>query len=101
MLPQKRRVYVETYGCQMNLADTEVVLSLLSHDGYQLTGELSEADLVLVNTCRVREQAEKRIYGRLGEFKRLKREKPGVIVGVIGQQAKDALGVRQVHLAAV
>ncbi len=84
----KKRVYIETYGCQMNVADSEVVLSLLADDGCDITNEIAEADVVLVNTCSIRENAEQRIYGRMGEFKRLKREKPGVIVGVLGCMAE-------------
>ena len=84
----KKRVYIETYGCQMNVADSEVVLSLLADDGCEITNEIAEADVVLVNTCSIRENAETRIYGRLGEFKRLKREKPGVVVGVLGCMAE-------------
>jgi tRNA-2-methylthio-N6-dimethylallyladenosine synthase len=88
MSNQKKRVYIETYGCQMNVADSEVVLSLLNAEGYEITNELTDADVVFANTCSVRENAEQRIYGRLGEFKRLKIEKPGVIVGVLGCMAE-------------
>jgi tRNA-2-methylthio-N6-dimethylallyladenosine synthase len=72
----------------MNVADTEVVQSLLADDGCEMTEKLEEADVVLVNTCSIRENAEVRVYGRLGEFKRLKREKPHVIVGVLGCMAE-------------
>jgi tRNA-2-methylthio-N6-dimethylallyladenosine synthase len=88
MLTPKKRVYIETYGCQMNVADSEVVLSLLADDGCEITPDIADADVVLVNTCSIRENAEQRVYGRLGEFKRLKREKPGVVVGVIGCMAE-------------
>jgi tRNA-2-methylthio-N6-dimethylallyladenosine synthase len=88
MHERKKRIYIETYGCQMNVADSEVVLSLLTEGGHEVTQQLSEADLVLVNTCSVRENAEQRIYGRLGEFKRLKKERPEVVVGVIGCMAE-------------
>jgi tRNA-2-methylthio-N6-dimethylallyladenosine synthase len=83
-----KKVYLETYGCQMNLADSEVVLSLLNDEGYTLTDDISTADVILVNTCSVREHAEKRIYGRLGEFKSLKNKKPEIIVGVLGCMAE-------------
>ena len=72
----------------MNVADSEIVLSLLAQDGYEVTNTLSDADVVLANTCSIRENAEQRIYGRLGEFKRLKNSKPNVIVGVIGCMAE-------------
>src|SRR5689334_151038 len=85
---EPKRVYVETYGCQMNLADTEVMMGLLAGKGYQTAASPEEADVVLVNTCSVREHAEERIYGRLGEFKRLKKQKPGLVVGVVGCMAE-------------
>ena len=85
---KKKRVYIETYGCQMNIADSEVVLSVLADGGYELTDSLSSADVLLVNTCSVRENAEQRVYGRLGEFKRLKLENPEILVGVIGCMAE-------------
>ncbi|MBI1807909.1 MAG: tRNA (N6-isopentenyl adenosine(37)-C2)-methylthiotransferase MiaB [Ignavibacteria bacterium] len=85
---RKKRVYIETYGCQMNAADSEVVLSLLAQDGYEVTNTLVDADVVLANTCSVRENAEQRIYGRLGEFKRLKNSRPDVLIGLIGCMAE-------------
>ena len=88
MSEKDKKVYLETYGCQMNLADSEVVLSLLNDEGYTLTDDISTADVILVNTCSVREHAEKRIYGRLGEFKSLKNKKPEIIVGVLGCMAE-------------
>ncbi len=85
---QKKKVYLETYGCQMNVADSEVVLSLLANDGYEVTNSMDDADVVFVNTCSVRENAEQRVYGRLGEFKRLKTNNPEVVVGVLGCMAE-------------
>ena len=84
----KKKVYVETYGCQMNVADSEVVLRLLADDGYEVTNSMNDADVVFVNTCSVRENAEQRVYGRLGEFKRLKSNNPDVVVGVLGCMAE-------------
>ena len=72
----------------MNLADTEVVLSILASAGYAQTTSLRSADVVFVNTCAVRENAEQRIYGRLGDFRRYKKENPGMIVGVLGCMAE-------------
>jgi len=83
-----RQVYIETYGCQMNLADTEVVLSILTSAGYGQTSNLRTADVVFVNTCAVRENAEQRVFGRLGDFKRYKKENPGMVVGVLGCMAE-------------
>jgi len=97
-----RRVYIETYGCQMNVADSEVVGGILGSGGYALTKDLAEADAILVNTCAVRENAETRIYGRLGLFSTYKRRKPGVIVGILGCMAerlrKDLLEQERIDL---
>ncbi|MBI2620027.1 MAG: tRNA (N6-isopentenyl adenosine(37)-C2)-methylthiotransferase MiaB [Ignavibacteriales bacterium] len=87
-MDKTKTVYIETYGCQMNVADSEVVLSILSSAGYVRTPELSRADVILVNTCAVRENAEQRVYGRLGDFKFYKKGNPAVIVGVLGCMAE-------------
>lgn len=87
-MPNQRQVYIETYGCQMNLADTEVVLSILTSAGYGQTSSLRTADVVLVNTCAVRENAERRVFSRLGDFKRYKKENPGMVIGVLGCMAE-------------
>ena len=84
----KNKVYIETYGCQMNLADTEIVLRILQNNGYGVTNHAEEADIILVNTCSIRENAEQRIYGRLGNFKTIKDQKPDLIVGVLGCMAE-------------
>ena len=83
-----RSVYIETYGCQMNMADTEIVLSIMLEAGFNRTEILSKADVVLVNTCAVRENAEQRIIGRLGDFNHYKKTNPNVIVGVLGCMAE-------------
>ncbi len=83
-----RRVYIETYGCQMNLADSEVVGGVLKKEGYSFTGELSDADVILVNTCAIRENAEQRIYGRLGLFHAERKRRPEVVVGILGCMAE-------------
>lgn len=87
-MQEQRRVYLETYGCQMNVADSEVVLSILTAAGYARTETLAMADVVFVNTCAVRENAEQRIYGRLGDFKHFKNFNPGMVVGVLGCMAE-------------
>ena len=81
-----KRVYVETYGCQMNVADTELILGLLGRDGYLVTDTPADADVILVNTCAIRDNAEQRIYGRVGELKRHKRA--GGVLGVVGCMAQ-------------
>ena len=72
----------------MNLADTEIVLGILQHNGYSVTKQLEDADVVLVNTCSIRENAEQRIYGRLGNFKTIKDQRPDLVVGVLGCMAE-------------
>jgi tRNA-2-methylthio-N6-dimethylallyladenosine synthase len=83
-----KNFYVETYGCQMNAADSEVVASIMSAAGYTRTLLLEKADVIFVNTCAVRENAEVRVYGRLGDFKHLKKSNPGMVVGVLGCMAE-------------
>jgi tRNA-2-methylthio-N6-dimethylallyladenosine synthase len=80
------RVYIETYGCQMNVADSELVHGLLGRHGYVGTDDPAGADVLLVNTCAVREHAEQRVIGRVGELQRYKR--PGTVLGVVGCMAQ-------------
>ncbi len=84
----KGNIYIETYGCQMNVADTELVLGILKNNGYELTKNAHEANVILLNTCSIRENAEQRIYGRLGNFKTLKTLKPDLVVGILGCMAE-------------
>lgn len=84
----KNNVYIETYGCQMNVADTEIVLGVLKEKGFAVTGSADNADVILLNTCSIRENAEQRIYGRLGNFKNIKHNKPDVVVGILGCMAE-------------
>ncbi len=81
-----KRVYIETYGCQMNVADSELMFGLLGRDGYVRTEEPAEADVMLVNTCAVRDNAEQRVIGRMGELQRHKRA--GDVLGVVGCMAQ-------------
>ena len=83
-----KKLYIETYGCQMNVADTEVVFSILGAHGYTRTEDMSQADVILVNTCSVRDNAEQRIHGRLEQFGVQRRQRPGVLVGVLGCMAE-------------
>ena len=82
-----RKLYIETYGCQMNVNDSEVVLSIMQDEGYRYTERLEEADVILINTCSVRDNAEQRIFGRLREFKPYKQKKD-LLIGVIGCMAE-------------
>jgi len=85
---QKSKVYIETYGCQMNLADSEVVMGILNSQGYAITQEVKDADVILMNTCSIRDNAEQRIYGRLGNLKALKDKKPTLVLGILGCMAE-------------
>jgi len=84
----KKRFYIESYGCQMNFSDSEIVASILNGEGFGATRNYEEADLVLINTCSIREKAEQTVRKRLTEFKRLKQDKPGMLVGVLGCMAE-------------
>jgi len=88
MEKRTKSIYLETYGCQMNLADSEIVLGIMGREGYEVIPDISRADVVLVNTCAVRDHAEQRVLGRISQFKRYKRANPGVVVGVLGCMAE-------------
>lgn len=83
-----KKFYIESYGCQMNFSDSEIVASILQEEGFGATRNYEEADLVLLNTCSIREKAEQTIRKRLTEFKKLKAERPGMLVGVLGCMAE-------------
>jgi tRNA-2-methylthio-N6-dimethylallyladenosine synthase len=83
-----KKYYIETYGCQMNVADSEIVASILGEAGYEPVSEIKAADLILVNTCSIRENAEQRVWGRLDLFRSEKRKRPQVVVGVLGCMAE-------------
>lgn len=87
---KEKQLYIETYGCQMNVADSEVVASIMQMDGYATTSEVSGANAIFINTCSIRENAEQRVLGRIREFKALKKKNPGLILGVIGCMAERA-----------
>lgn len=84
----KKQAYIESYGCQMNFADSEVVASILAADGYEITEQLHDASLVLVNTCSIREKAEQTVRKRLEYFKSIKKEQSQMTVGVLGCMAE-------------
>jgi tRNA-2-methylthio-N6-dimethylallyladenosine synthase len=83
-----RKVYIETYGCQMNIADTELLIGLLKPHGYEPIQKAEQADVILLNTCAVREHAEERVLKRLSELVRHKARKPGVLLGLTGCMAQ-------------
>ena len=85
---EQKKLYIETYGCQMNVADSEVVASVMGDRGFVITEHYSEADAILVNTCSVRDNAEKKIWNRLTFFKSLKKKNPKLVVGLIGCMAE-------------
>ena len=84
----QKHFYVESYGCAMNFADSEVVAAILEKNGFGGTKNIEIADLILINTCSIREKAELTIRKRLTEFRRLKQANPGVLVGVLGCMAE-------------
>ena len=83
-----RKLYIETYGCQMNVGDSEIVVSIMQQEGYRYTESLEEADIVLINTCSIRDNAEQRIWGRLSEMRHMRKKKPSLIIGIIGCMAE-------------
>jgi tRNA-2-methylthio-N6-dimethylallyladenosine synthase len=83
-----KKLFIETYGCQMNAGDSEIVVSIMQEHGYRYTEQINEADIILINTCSIRDNAEQRIWGRLSAMRQLKKRKPSLIVGVIGCMAE-------------
>lgn len=89
-----KKIYIETYGCQMNVGDSEVIFSILGKEGYERTESMDEADVILANTCSVRDNAEQRIWGRIEVFHKQKEKRSGVVVGIVGcmaERLKDKL----------
>ncbi len=84
----QKKLYIESYGCQMNFSDSEVVASIMKNDGYATTRNVDEADVVLINTCSIRENAETRVRNRLTEFKKKKEDNPELVVGILGCMAE-------------
>src|SRR5271163_3401948 len=81
---QNKKVYIETFGCQMNKADSENMLGLLDEIGYKQTAEIKDADLMVLNTCAIREGAEDKVYSYLGHWNKVKKTKPGAMIAVGG-----------------
>ena len=91
-----KKLYLESYGCAMNFSDSEVVASILKKEGYTTTRDFEEADVILVNTCSIRDKAEKTVRQRLHIFKKQKKTNPGLIIGVLGcmaERLKDTLQI--------
>jgi tRNA-2-methylthio-N6-dimethylallyladenosine synthase len=84
----KKKLYIETYGCQMNVADSELVVSVMQKHDFSVTDDIQQADVILVNTCSIRENAETRVFGRLELFKSIKKKKRNLLIGVIGCMAE-------------
>jgi len=82
-----RNIFIETYGCQMNFSDSEIVASILKECGYSFTGNLDSADIILINTCSIREHAEDRVRKRLHYFRSLRKKNPGLLIGLLGCMA--------------
>lgn len=91
-----KQYMIETYGCQMNEHDTEVMAGILEAMGYRETSEEEQADVILINTCAIRENAENKVFGRIGHLKPLKREHPGLILGVCGCMAQEEVVVNRI-----
>ncbi len=83
-----KRLFIESYGCQMNFSDSEIVASIMLENGYYTTNNLYESDVIMLNTCAIRENAEQKVRKRLTEFRKLKKAKPSLIVGVLGCMAE-------------
>src|SRR3954469_24038103 len=83
-----RKLYLESYGCSMNFSDSEIVASIMAGNGFATTAVLEEADLILLNTCAIRDNAESKIWQRLRQFKNNKRDNPDLIIGVLGCMAE-------------
>ena len=80
----KRKLYFETFGCQMNVLDSELVLGQLRAQGYEKVDDRESADVIIYNTCSVREHAEQKVWSRLGELRNRKKDEPHLVIGVIG-----------------
>jgi len=83
-----RKLYIESYGCQMNFSDSEIVASILQNEGFDTTSDIAQADIVFLNTCSIREKAEQTVRNRLNQIQSFKKKKPEMIVGVLGCMAE-------------
>jgi tRNA-2-methylthio-N6-dimethylallyladenosine synthase len=100
----KKKLYIETYGCQMNISDSEIVGSIMADANYESTENIKEADVIFVNTCSIRDNAEQRVRARLREFKSLKKKKPELVIGLLGcmaERLKDQLLIEEPHVTVI
>ena len=85
---KSRKLYIESYGCQMNFSDSEIVSSIMKKNGFDTTSDYNEADVVFLNTCSIREKAEQTVRNRLNYFNSIKKKNPEVTIGVLGCMAE-------------
>ena len=83
-----KKLYLESYGCQMNFSDSEIVASILSNEGYKTTNSFEESDLILLNTCSIRDKAEQTVRNRLRSFNDIKKKNPNLLIGMLGCMAE-------------
>lgn len=98
---EEKKLYIETYGCQMNFSDSEIVTSILTAKGYKVTGEIKDADLILLNTCSIRDNAEQRVRNKLNELHSLKKKNPSLVIGLLGcmaERLKDKILEEEKHI---
>ena len=88
-VPRERRVYLEVFGCQMNKLDAELLLGALDDEGYRVTDRIEDAGIILYNTCAIREQAENRVFSKVGGLRSLKRQHPDTVIGILGCSAQN------------
>lgn len=96
-----KKLYIETYGCQMNFSDSEIVTSILIGKGYEVTSEIKDADLILLNTCSIRDNAEQRVRNKLNELHSLKKKNPSLVIGLLGcmaERLKDKILEEEKHI---
>ena len=94
-----KKFYIETYGCQMNVADSEVVAAILTAAGFEHTTDKNEADVILVNTCSVRENAEQRVRGRVQGFSEIRKRNPHLLVGVMNAWGRNSSKKRKMSIS--
>ncbi len=100
-MEEKKKVYIETYGCQMNISDSEIIESILYNHDYEPTADMKMADLIFMNTCSIRDNAEQRVRKRLNELHALKRRKPSLVIGILGcmaERLKEKLLEEEKHI---
>src|SRR5690242_16274416 len=86
--PYSKKFYIESYGCAMNFADSEVIASILQKEDFEITPQFEDADMIFINTCSIREKAEATVRRRLTEFRKVKKQNPGLLIGVLGCMAE-------------